>query len=1010
MNKVIQVFTRYLNKRKLNKYLKDINKHLSHIRIKDQLLEMEIKNLQMQREVITDDQIRVIENHYKEEYFYITKDKYYNLNEVIVSFFESQIDLIESSHKMSVVEKDFKYLRNSYLENYNRLYIVQEEVNKEIKHYYSLMGSFFNEVEHIKKDYIGSSLFNSVLYKQKETYLFYKDYMESIQDKNILHFINLYSNFENYIKKWNMEYIERELKKNEQLFNNIDGKSLDLQQRKAIVTNEDSNLIIAGAGSGKTLTISGKVKYLIEVKKVKAEEILLISFTNKASEEMYERISKKLCVDVDVKTFHKLGLEIISKEKGSRPDIIENPQDLINNYMFKEVYNNKEQVKKLIEFFGYYLNVPKNLDEFENLGEYHEHYKNIDFETLKSKMDKVKYINHKTQQLAQNLRTISGETVKSLEEFLIANFLFLNGIQYVYEKEYEYNTRDENYRQYKPDFYLPEYDLYLEHFGVNEQMRAPWLNSFEEREYIKGIHWKRSVHEKNKTKLIESFSYYNSKGILLEKLEENLKKQGVELKEVDFLEIFSSVYDQGKDRFLKEFIKLVGTFINLFKSNGFSVEKFEDFIKENETLRSKNLFLYKRTQLFFELVEPIFIYYQDTLKQKNEIDFNDMINMATNIVKDGEDYFPYKYIIIDEYQDISKSRFHLVNAIKEKTMAKVMCVGDDWQSIFRFAGSDLELFTSFEKYFGQNEITRIEKTYRNAQQLIDIAGDFVMKNPLQYKKDLKSDKQNEAPIKIIGYQKDKLEALTSAIENIVNLYGQEAEIMLLGRNNFDISFIDKSMVFTKHHDKQLGKMKVKYNKFPNLEISFLTVHRSKGLEAENVIIINAENSMVGFPNKIADDPLLSWVLTDSDNFVFAEERRLFYVALTRTKNDTYILSPEQKRSSFVKELQKDFNIEYQKPISEVSIIENPNCPRCQSGFMVKRTSNKGQFLGCTNYPKCNYTINNTAVINNQKKCGSCGSYMVKKNGRYGVFYGCTNFPKCENTENIGSSQYRKRAY
>jgi DNA helicase-4 len=297
-----------------------------------------------------------------------------------------------------------------------------------------------------------------------------------------------------------------------------------------------------GAGSGKTLTISGKVKYLIDKKGIKPEEILLISFTRKAAEEMYNRIYKKLNVNVKVKTFHSLGLEIISEYRNKKPDIFDDHKTLLNSYMHNEIYDSSEQVKKLIQFFGYCINIPKDYDEFENLGEYHDHFRNADFETLKGKVNKSGFVAANIRQLSENLQTIQGETVKSLEEFLIANFLFLNGIEYEYERPYEHDTSDQHHRQYKPDFYLSDYEIYIEHFGVNEQMRATWLSPIEEQKYLESMKWKRELHQEHKTVLIESFSFYNKNGELLEKLRLNLLSRGVKFREANYRKIFSSIY------------------------------------------------------------------------------------------------------------------------------------------------------------------------------------------------------------------------------------------------------------------------------------------------------------------------------------------------------------------------------------------------------------------------------------------------------------------------------------
>lgn len=912
--------------------------------------------------------IEELKNNFKDAYLYLVNGT--SKNEIFTSF----------EHYYTNLE--------SYIKKWNEIYKILKKANK-----------FLSIIEEARKDYIIYNYLEWTKKEYKEVYDFL-NHNSNIESYEYLinKFKNYYKDLDEYIKKWNKEYIENELKNNDTFFSNISGLSLDNQQRLAIVTDESSNLVLAGAGSGKTLTISAKVKYLVEKKGITPKDILLISFTTKAAGEMSKRISKKLNINIQATTFHSLGLKIISKERTKKPDIFMDIEAIISKYFKNEVYKDKLQIQKLIEFFGYYINIPKNWEDFNSLGEYHDHYRDIDFQTIKTKVKKPEYIHKKTKELKENLETLYGETVKSLEELIIANFLYLNGVNYIYECPYKHATANEARRQYKPDFYLPDYDIYLEHFGINKNMKTPWLSEIEEIKYLDGIQWKRRLHEDHDTTLIETYSYYNKEGNLLDKLEEKLKNHGVEFKDIEYEEVFNRIYDNTNDKYLEEFKKLVKNFIGLFKSNGFDKNKFDEFKTNN--IFNCNTFLKKRTNLFVDVVKPIYNYYQDYLSETTNIDFNDMINLATEVVKNQSIDFKYKYIIIDEYQDISVSRFNLVKAIKDITGARLMCVGDDWQSIYRFTGSDIKLFTDFSKLLGHYELLKIEKTYRNSQELIDIAGKFIMKNANQLIKNLKSDKHNSNPIRILGYENDIFEALIKSIDEIVYLFGENAEIMILGRNNHDINFIDKHCDFELYDNKKNKIKKINYKKHPELNMFYFTAHKSKGLEADNVIIINAANKLLGFPNKISDDPVLSLVLTDLDSYPFAEERRLFYVALTRTKNNTYILAPDKKMSPFVEELIKNYNLKYDFLTTQKPIIDNPNCPKCKKGYLVLR---KGNFLGCSNYPMCDYTVNHIEILNEQIKCLSCGGYMVKRPGPYGEFYGCTNYPFCTNTINIESA-------
>lgn len=806
----------------------------------------------------------------------------------------------------------------------------------------------------------------------------------------VIQFKEVYANLDSNVRTWNEAYCANEIAAHEDLFDNIDGKSLDMAQRKAVVVDEDNTLVVAGAGTGKTLTVSAKVKYLVDKKNVNPAHILLISYTRKAAAEMQERISGRLGIDVDAKTFHSLGLNIITRGLGNQPDVLDpnkgEMENLINKYFEDEVLVDPEVMKNLIEFFAYYLNIPQDLDKVNNLGEVYEDYRGLDFETFKSKVD-LKITNLKTKKI-----TIPGERVRSLEEATIANFLYLHGVKYTYEKTYPYDTGDPYRKTYKPDFYLEDYDIYLEHFGINEHGRTPWLSSIEEKKYLDGMRWKREIHRSKYTTLIETYSYQNKYGQLNVALDQLLQSKGVKYQEVDLREIYEKVFTEKENRYFKEFKKLLKTFISLFKSNGYSATDFVTLY--NKIAQEKSDFLRKRSNLFLTIVQPVYLLYQEYLEETGQIDFNDMINQATETVQLGRVTSDYKYIIVDEYQDISVSRYRLINELKKQTNAQIVAVGDDWQSIYRFAGSDINLFTDIDKYFGYTEKVKIEKTYRNSQELISLAGSFIMKNPKQIRKQLSSDMHNNTPIIPICYNEDAGGHLRSIIFEIVNNFGAKSEILILGRTNYDIDIFDGQdgfRIITKDADRI-----IKSDQYPDLPIKFMTVHRAKGLESENVIVLNLENSLLGFPNKIADDPVLSIVLADEDEYEFAEERRLFYVALTRTKNRVYLLADGNNPSIFVDELRREQSIPYYTFGGETVIWNNPACPRCKKGVLILRTNrvDGSQFSGCSNYPQCDYKVNDIKILNYFSVCLYCGGFMVKKGDG---FSGCTNYPYCTHT-------------
>lgn len=628
-------------------------------------------------------------------------------------------------------------------------------------------------------------------------------------------FLENYKSLKDIITEGNKGFNTSESRRCDSLLSNIDGKSLDVQQRAVVICDEDRNLVLAGAGSGKTLTIAGKVKYLCLEKGIAPENILLIAFTKKSAEEMTTRISDRLGIPVHATTFHKLGLDIISDAEGKRPDVSDSLDEFVMEYFENSIVNDTKVIKSLIEYFAYYLDIPANLDNFDSLGEAYEYNKSADFETMRSKYDRAKYVDDEAANRREDKRTLNNERVKSLEEVSIANFLFLNGVKYEYERLYPFESDDPNYKAYRPDFYLPDYDIYIEHFGINREGKLPWLSPIEEKKYQEGIAWKREFHKQNGTTLLETYSNYSIEGCLLEKLEEILKNSGVEFHEPDFKDIFDSIYGNASDRYLSEFIRLCCTFLNLFKSNGYAYAELTQLKSKNPNYQKP--FFIKRTELFKSIILPILMAYDEHLKENSAVDFSDMINKAATVVASGFGIHQYRWVIIDEYQDISVARYKLVKAILDRTGAKLLCVGDDWQSIYRFAGSDITLFTDFEKYFGSAEIMKIEQTYRNSQQLIDEAGAFVMKNPAQLKKHLRSGKSLEYPIVFMGYTSNPFAVLKRTMDKIIETAGSEGSILLLGRTNYDLEMVVESGLFTVSKSGE-----VKYKASKSTPITFMS--------------------------------------------------------------------------------------------------------------------------------------------------------------------------------------------
>ena len=365
---------------------------------------------------------------------------------------------------------------------------------------------------------------------------------------------------------------------------------------------------------------------------------------------------------------------------------------------------------------------------------------------------------------------------------------------------------------------------------------------------------------------------------------------------------------------------------------------------------------------------------------------------------------PYKYIIIDEFQDIARQRFNLTKRLSEITKAKVVAVGDDWQSIYAFSGSDITLFTRFLELMGGKGVEmKITHTYRNSQELIDIAGNFVQKNSMQIKKQLVSPKHLENPIVIRSFDDDynTRQNLALLIEEMIGdilaEYGESSSILLIGRYGFDMKYLCKTGVF-----EELPGVRVRSNKYPDANISFMTAHSSKGLGYDNVILINMFEGKFGFPCQIEDDPIMKLVTYEDLSMPFAEERRLFYVAMTRTKNRVYIATPKRKPSRFLVELIKDYKLTLDGEINMDTVdLFNLRCPKC--GYPLKYEFNKSYGLPlyiCTNEPElCDFMTNDKTHPHDIFKCPKCsdGYMIVKMNlANSNVFYGCTNYRNPDN--------------
>ncbi len=761
---------------------------------------------------------------------------------------------------------------------------------------------------------------------------------------SIKNFQYIYTNSATIRIDFNKKFIKEELKNYKHFFDNIEGRKLDIQQRTSVVSDEDNNIVVAGAGSGKTTTIIGKVNYTIDRYKIDPSQILLISFTRKSATTLADRIN---ITNIEAKTFHKFGIDVICAVEKKQPSIFDEKQFkpfVIRT--FNELLKNEKYIKKVTSYFIDFLKPIKPQEDFKNQGDYFQYLKDQNFKTYQEKEIRV---NGRT--------TYKMEVVKSIEECKIANFMLFNGVNYEYELPYEHDTATQTFRQYKPDFTInPKGDrVYLEHFAINKNGTVPeWFAKKEDGEtwdgatkkYNDGIIWKRNEHKKHSTSLIETYSHEMFDGVLFDNLQKNLSNIGVELKPKSPQEIWKIINDAAKNE-VDNIISLFLTFITLMKSNNY---KIDDVIRKNTDMSDE--FQNKRNALFIEIIKPIFEKYEKHLSERKEIDFSDMINKASYYLSSGKFKKKFSYIIIDEFQDISIGRYQLIKAIKTNNPAcKLFSVGDDWQSIYRFSGSDIALFKEFENYFGYTIKSKIETTYRYQNPLLDLSSEFILKNPNQAKKELKGTGLFKSTNYKIVYSnsdnQDDTLALKQIFDDLIlnNNKIEKKEIFILGRYSFDIDRLKNEQSFFQIN-KSTGSIKYKAitedEIETKIEAQFLTVHKAKGLEADIVIIINCNSGRHGFPSEMSDDTVLNLLLSEADQFENGEERRLFYVAMTRAKENVFFIADSSYKSKFIAELEVENG--------DTSIKK---CPRCKTSDLKLKTGTKNGkkwgFYSCTNY-------------------------------------------------------------
>lgn len=785
----------------------------------------------------------------------------------------------------------------------------------------------------------------------------------------------------------NAQHLLRQREARRDFFDTVEKNPLTDEQIHTCICMDDAVMVVAAAGSGKTSTMVAKTGYALHEGIADPDQILLLAFNRATADEVGERIAEQLAGVPDVdrvrsNTFHAFGIEVIAKATGKKPSLApwvspDNPGGDT-----REVGNIIEALSAQNSSFK------RDWDLFRTVY-------GRDVGKWGQRQEPDAY-----QDGRRGFLTARGEVVKSKEERVIADWLFYCGVNYFYERAYEHDTADQTHRQYYPDFFYPDAGLYHEHFALNGAGEAP--KDF--KDYLQGVEWKRGKHAEMGTDLIETSSHTLATGEWMTDLGRALTERGIEPafnpnREAPGL---PPVPQEDLARSFRVFQQHV-------KNNGLTTAQLRAALAE----QSEDGFA-ARLRLYLALYERIAQEWERRLREAKCIDFEDMLIQAAAHVESGAFPSPYRVILADEFQDSSRARIRLLRALAENpgVQTHLCVVGDDWQGINRFAGSDISVMTEFEKTFDYATRLTLSTTFRCPQHLCDVSSQFVQANPAQIRKSVQTTNTlRNMPVQAFGFSSP--DAMTTHVEEqlalmhgyarggkLLPMKGALISIMLLGRYRAD------RPAALQDWQRRFGD---------RLRIEFRTAHSSKGLEAEYVFVLNVVQGTRGFPSQIQDDPALQLAMPAPDPFPFAEERRLFYVAMTRARKQVRFYTLLAQPSQFLVELAKEEVLAIQ-PVDGDALEA---CPQCGAGVLTLRGGQHGAFFGCSRFPGCDFkrrqgaSVREDMLPRNQSqritvpvlagdRCPVCKEGRIQqKRGRSGLFLGCSRFRDgCNATSNL----------
>ncbi|WP_369769395.1 UvrD-helicase domain-containing protein [Flavobacterium sp. WC2416] len=690
-----------------------------------------------------------------------------------------------------------------------------------------------------------------------------------------------------------------------------DLSNLNIKQHEAVVCEDKRILVLAGAGSGKTKTLLQKIIYLIEEKGVSPSSILAITFTKNATNEMIDRLI--ISADTSTKYENMLLDKRFSKAEKDRERYLQQ-----KNYKWIDGLT-----VRTFHSFCYSILRNYGVNEFDNkfriIGdekrdEEDELAKHVAPETvfevvhklLISKCDNTEFLlqlkryildyNVDKIHLAKNnpnnsnndgkyFTTLDGTRVRSKSEQFIADWFYRHSIKYEYEPLLKVKDFD-----FRPDFYIPEANLYIEHVsdksyplnGKEEQFEKGNLLYFKTYDYI--------------TQDSALFNHTLDK-VVKNRLPSNYHKNV----SLTFREEFNGYHESVKD-----FVKQIMRITDMIKVENISPKQILENAKNDQ---------HERVRHFYELAIPIVEEYIEYTTNKSYLDFNDLISRSASLFENHEDIAnkyksKYQYILVDEFQDVNNLQVELIkHLLTDET--QLFCVGDDWQSIYGFRGSNVDYIVDFEKYFPNSKVVKLDQNYRSTQNIVGASNEVIKHNKFKVEKEIHSSKISEH--KIVVYsgndEKDNIQFCTDKVRELL-----------------DDGFLQDDILFLYRRNKMYSPYFFKF-KNENIRVQGKTIHASKGLEAKAVFILGLTEGSGGFPDIWLEDRIFQVIKTANHDLLMEEERRLFYVAITRAKDKLFLITEKGNESSFLKEIPEKFTVKTSQSMQSVveKIIKCDNC-------------------------------------------------------------------------------------